>query len=96
MIVSAKSMAAKYGLVASILAIILSTLSPCDCAVWFVSIGVAAAFPAIWGRSLVRLVGICLCIASLVGVVAQLREQSARQARVLDLRENMQDSQSQQ
>jgi len=59
----------------------------CDCPGLFVCAGVASALPAIFGTRVLRIAGICLCIASLVSAVVQFRHEQERNAQIQQIRE---------
>jgi hypothetical protein len=93
---AAKSRAANWGFALGISGFLLGSILLCDCPGLFVCAGVAAALPAILGTRVLRIAGICLCIASFAFAVMQFRHERERELRIQRFRERAPQSQSQQ
>jgi hypothetical protein len=92
---AAKSKAAKYGFLFGVIGFLTGTMLLCDCPGWFACAGVAAALPAIWGTQILRVAGVCLCIASFGAAALQFQNGRELDAHLRQLREKAQQPDSQ-
>jgi hypothetical protein len=84
---AAKTKAAQCGLAVGVLGFVTGGMLLCDCPGWFFCAGIAAVLPSMWGVRLVRMAGICICIANFAAAIVQFRHERELNDRIERIRE---------
>jgi hypothetical protein len=87
---NAKASAARCGLALGALGFLLGSVLLCNCPGLFICASAAAALPTIWGWRIVRIAGICLCIASVVAAAMQFQKERDRATRTKQIHKAVQ------
>lgn len=87
---NAKASSARCGLALGALGFLLGSVLLCDCPGLFLCASAAAALPAIWGRRIIRVAGVCLCIASMVAAAMQFQKERERATRAKQIQKGVQ------